>query len=355
MLYSSQSKRILWVDWIKALAVVAVAVIHVSTTYISGYGRLSPNWLVGLGFDSFVRFGVVFFIMISGFLILRKPESYKNTPRRFKRVFVPFAFWLLVLTAFYYFIQHHNSDVMGYLGYFLYGLIDPTSVLQMLWFVYMILGVYILAPLISKWILNSEMAEIEYFLAVWAVAISLYFVFAFMKIDSPIYDYLRLFAGPVGYFILGYYLAFKKSKYLESRKFGLILFLLGGLMTFFGTVLEPSYVPDYIFKSVGDVSPNACLEAVGLFIIVKNTDFKKLPDWINSIAVLWSLESYGFYLIHMMVIDIIFSNHLLPFEGNGLIAIPAVTVILLIVVPGFIYLLNKVPILNNFTGVKSVL
>ncbi|WP_303336717.1 acyltransferase [Methanobrevibacter sp.] len=344
-------------DWIKALAVFAVAIIHVSGRYLEENLLFTSNWFIAVGFESLTRYAVVFFILASGFLILRKPEPITNIPRRFKRIFVPFVFWMFIYAICYYFLIDGYSDVFGFVKYFFYGFIDPTSVCLLFWFVYMIIGLYVFAPILSKWIENSSFKEIEYFLAVWIVVMILYLAMTLTGYDTIIYDYLRYFGGAIGYFILGYYLAFKDSRYLQSRKFGLLLFIIGTFMCFVGTVgvAYITGVQTFAFMSVGDITPNACLQAVGLFIIVKNTSFNKLSDRINSIIVLISLESYGFYLAHLLVIGALKKLSIFSLENNALVTIPLFSICVLVSVNVLIYIMSKIPFLNKFTGFKSIL
>lgn len=354
MFYSKDSNRILWIDWIKALAVIAVGIIHVCGGYLQDNLMFSYNWYVAIFFESFCRYAVVFFVMASGFLILRKNEPITNVPRRFKRIMVPFVFWMFIYAIFYYFvIDHKPLDVGNFLIYYLNGFLDPTSVCLLFWFVYMILGLYVFAPILSKWIHNSKIVEIEYFLVVWVIIMLLRFV----GVDSIIPDYFRYFSGAIGYFVLGYYLTIKKSKYLESRRFGFLLFMIGSLMGVIGSIVVPMFTgtQTFMFMSVGDITPNACLQAIGLFIMVKNTDFNRLSDRTNSLIVLLSLESYGFYLSHLLVVGLLNKLSIFSIENNALIVIPIFAIVVLIVTNLMIYIMSKIPFLKRFTGFKSIL
>lgn len=354
MYYTKSSNRVLWIDWIKVFAVIAVAIIHVCGGYLQDDMLFTSNWYTAVFFESFCRYAVVFFVMASGFLILRKNEPITNVPRRFKRIMVPFVFWMFVFAVFYYFIiDGHPFDIVNFIIYYLNGFLDPTKICLLFWFVYMILGLYIFAPILSKWIQNSRISEIEYFLIVWAIIM----LIQFSQLHTIIPDYFRYFSGAIGYFVLGYYLTIKDSRYLRSRKFGLLLFVIGSLMGFIGTVAAPMITGSqtFIFMSVGDITPNACLQSIGLFIVIKNTDFKRLSDRTNSLAVLVSLESYGFYLAHLFVIGILKKLPIFSIENNALIVIPVFAIVVLIVTNIMIYIMSKLPILNKFTGFKSIL
>ena len=352
MLYNGESNRILWIDWLKVFAIIGVLGLHSSTQFFNPDILFTFNWQVGVVFESIFRFGIILFLMASGFLILRKPEPITNFPRRFKRVFIPFAFWLVVY-AIVKLALFGDLNPLHLFEFILGGFLNPTEVSIQFWFVYMIIGLYLFSPILSKWIQNSSLKEIEYFLLVW-VFIS---ILQFLDINTIINDYFRYFTGTIGYFVLGYYLAFKDSKYLRSRKFGLFLFVLGTLICIIGTFAGSYLVgkPCFLFFGVGEITPNACLQAIGLFIIIKNTNFEKLSDKVNSFAVLISLESYGVYLCNILIIRLLQTFSIFSIEGNALIAIPGVFIITFIFSNVLIYVMSKIPILNKFTGFKSIL
>ena len=156
MLYNEESNRILWVDWIKALAVIAVVMIHISSGYLQENLVFTSTWYVAVVFELLFRYAVPFFILSSGFLILRKPEPITNFPRRFKRVFIPFAFWLVVY-AIVKLALFGDLNPLHLFEFILGGFLNPTEISIQFWFVYMIIGLYLFAPILSKWILNSSL------------------------------------------------------------------------------------------------------------------------------------------------------------------------------------------------------
>ncbi len=357
MLYNEESNRILWVDWIKALAVIAVVMIHISSGYLQENLVFTSTWYVAVVFELLFRYAVPFFILSSGFLILRKPEPVSSIPKRFKRVFVPFVFWMFVYAIFYYFLADCQRDILGFVLYFFNGFLDPTNISLLFWFVYMILGLYVFAPILSKWIQNSSFKEIEYFLFIWVIVMIIHFITSLTGFKTIIYDYLRYFSGAIGYFVLGYYLAFKDSKYLRSRKFGLFLFVLGTLLAFIGTVAITYFsgTQTFIFMSIGDIVPTVCLQSIGLFIIVRNTNFKRLSNKINNIIVFLSIASYGFYLSHLIIIGILKNLSIFSIDNNALLVIPVFSIAVLIITNVLLYIMSKIPFFKKFTGFKSIL
>ena len=57
------------------------------------------------------------------------------------------------------------------------------------------------------------------------------------------------------------------------------------------------------FIRLGDITPGACLQAVGLYIIVFNTDFNRIDDKFKEYIINISKTSYGIYLVNVLVIN----------------------------------------------------
>ena len=291
------SERLLWIDLLKFLAVFGVIGIHVSSAALNVNPLFSFNWYQGVFFESIFRFAIILFIMASGYLLLRKQQPIEVIPKRIKRILLPFIFWLIVYAIIKIIFKQSlgpNWQILDVFKYIFKGFLDPTIISVQFWYVYMILGLYILSPLLSRWIQNAPMREIEYILIVWAILS----IFQFFNIDSILFDYFRYFTGAIGYFILGYYLEIKDKHILKSKQFGLMLFIMGTLITFVGTILLSVITKQQslFFIRLGDITPGACLQAVGLYIIVFNTDFNRIDDkfkeYIININIVHDTKNY---------------------------------------------------------------
>ena len=340
------SKRLLWIDWLKFLAIFGIIGIHVSSNFINT-NLFSLGWYSGIFASSLFRYGIVIFIMVSGYLLLRKQQPLSTIPKRFKRIVIPFVFWLIVYAIVKVVITKElgsSWSLFGLLSFIINGFLDPTIVTVQFWYVYMILGLYMLSPVLSRWIQNAPIKEIEYFLLVWAILT----VIQFLNIDTLLLDYFRYFLGAIGYFVLGYYLSVKESDLLKSPRFGLILVIAGILITFIGTAVSSILAHDLslFFIRLGDLTPGSCLEAMGIFIIVKNINFEGFNPLLNKIATKVSLESYGIYLVNLLVINVIF---LMPVGLTSFVFIKILllSVVVLVISYVIIAVMNRIPILDR--------
>lgn len=345
------NKRILWVDWVKFLAIFGVIGIHICSQFLSPNILFSSTWYQAVILESTFRFAIVLFIMASGFLLLTKEQPINVIPRRIKRVILPFIFWLIIyaiIKAVFKGQLGPTWTLVDLISFIIGGFIDPMGISVQFWYVYMMIGLYLLSPLLSRWVQHAPIAEIEYVLIIWAV-ISLV---NFLGAKILLVDYLRYFTGAVGYFILGYYLTIKDSPLLENKRFGIILFLIGSLITIMGTIGLSiiTHTQSLFFIRLGDITPGACLQAVGLFILLRNIDFYSIKPAINNIVVKISKDSYGIYLVNILVINIFRKFHLM--DGGRLTALIIIINIVLVLVVSdvIVIIMTKIKFLSMFSG-----
>ncbi|WP_405290561.1 acyltransferase [Methanobrevibacter sp.] len=346
-----KTDRILWVDWLKFLAIFGIVGIHVSSSLLTPDYLFSIQWYQGVVAASLFRFGIILFLMASGFLILRKRQSIQDIPRRVKRVLVPFVFWLILYAILKAVFTHELGPSWAFgdlIDFIIRGFLDPTIISVQFWYVYMILGLYILSPIISGWIQNAPIEEIKYYIWIWII-IS---ILQFFDVHSILFDYLRYFTGAIGYFILGYYLVIQKDELFKNRTFGAILFILGSAITIIGTI-GLSFVThgqSLSFIKLGDLTPGAFLQGIGLFIIVFNTDFTKADGRINEIVVKISKMSYGIYLSNVLVINFLEKFNLMHLNGITLIEIFIYIILVIILSAAIIKIMDMLPVLHLFSG-----
>ena len=344
-----ESKRLVWIDAFKFVAIFGIIGIHVSSSALSKEFLFSSMWCQSVFMNSLCRFGIILFIFASGYLILRKPQPLSVIPKRIKRIMIPFVFWLIIYAILKVVVKGELGpgwNIIDLIIFIFQGFLDPTIVSVQFWYVYMILGLYILSPILSKWIQNTSIKEIEYFLGIWII-IS---IIQFLNVDTILIDYFRYFTGAIGYFVLGYYLSVKEAHILRDRKSGAILFLGGTLITFVGTVVMSFITNDQslFFIKLGDIAPGACLQAVGLYIIIKNTDFNKLSQRFIGIITKVSNYSYGIYLSNILVIKLLQTTHIIKLGGLAFIQIIICMIVVLIISSLISFIMEKIPILEKF-------
>jgi surface polysaccharide O-acyltransferase-like enzyme len=140
------SPRVTWLDWLRVAACFMVIIVHATEPfYLGGEGSFiltSTDAFWAAFFDSFVRACVPLFIVASSYL--QFPLHYPAGEffrRRAVRILIPFALWSLV----YAFVWGEPiSNLKDLIFNFNYAA-------GHLWFVFMLIGVYLLMPILSPW------------------------------------------------------------------------------------------------------------------------------------------------------------------------------------------------------------
>ena len=157
-----QVEREIWLDWMRVAACLMVMVVHATEPfYLGGDGsliltRTDAFW--ASFFDSLVRACVPLFIIASSYL--QFPLHYSSEEffrRRAVRILVPFVLWTVVYALVW------GSPVQNFKDL----LLNFNYAAGHLWFVYMLVGVYLLMPLLSPWAERVGRTELRIYLGLW--------------------------------------------------------------------------------------------------------------------------------------------------------------------------------------------
>ncbi|MDP4184434.1 MAG: acyltransferase family protein [Bacteroidota bacterium] len=297
-------------DVIRAIACLIVVFLHASGAFLLEWGGIAQkDWMVANVIDSMARICVPFFVMLSGALILHKQESYhKFFKKRASRLLIPFIFWPLFYLGWRILYQKEALSI----GEAIISLFDG-SVYYHLWYLYMIIGLYAIAPLLRKLLAVTSKLDIRYFLGLWILFSSLIPTIQFFlqviyknQIDSA-FD-LPFATGFIGYFILGDYLR-KIELSAKQVKVAWCLFVVGSLMTCIGTYILTLSINDFEEYLYNYCSPTVIIQSVSAYLLLKyyagksenriGSRSKKIISRIGQV-------SLGVYLIHPIFLDLLF-------------------------------------------------
>jgi surface polysaccharide O-acyltransferase-like enzyme len=306
--------RLLWTDILKTLAILGVILLHVSAPYLVPF-ETSREWWIGNVYDSFTRWSVPLFIMVSGALIL--PGAEKIPFRQFllvrgRRILIPFLTW----SAIYFFYRLHiKGDALAPLDFFRMLLTEP--IYYHLWFIYMLMVLYLFAPAASAFLNATPKKHAWYLLALWFFWASILplieKLFAFETYFSPgINDYSALRLS--GYFLLGYMLRDWHAGSLFQFFIILFLFLLSGAATIYGTYHTSRNLGEFDPFFYKYFSVTVAAMTVSLFVLVKsifNTRKESTENGAEQIrmsspVLLQKIGTsvFGVYLMHALVLEL---------------------------------------------------
>ena len=156
-----KSRRVVFLDYLRVVACLMVMLVHACECfYFNDAGafafetKSSGAWAVLI--DSACRASVPLFVMASAYLlfpVMRPTGEFFR--RRLVRVFVPYAIFCVAYTI-------ANDGSWGQMAFNF-----PMATGGHLWFVPMLLGLYLVMPLLSPWAEKVSEKELRGWLAVW--------------------------------------------------------------------------------------------------------------------------------------------------------------------------------------------
>ncbi|SFW16595.1 acyltransferase [Cellulophaga fucicola] len=340
-----ESKRIHYIDNLRVLACFLVILTHSAMSTKDSYGFYAVIISL-LGNPS-----SELFLTISGALLLPTRIKMKEFYiKRFSRLALPVLFWSLIILLIQYLI---GVNTLGITIKKLI-LIPLSPVTGVYWFIYTICGLYLLAPVISPWIIASTKKEYQFILLLWLCTILLpYISFIlpdFYHIDGNYYFILNYFGGFLGYMLLGVYL----------RKYPIILpkikaiLLIASLVTL--AILPILYCYLFNRELINIINNNLSISSVllvtAIFIFFQNFGSTniKFNNFINYLA----KYTFGIYLVHIIivrnVVQYIYSFYRTE-PINPLIESPLIAITSMIVSFLCVKLISKLPQSKNIVGV----
>lgn len=297
-------ERNVHLDLLRFLSIVGVITLHCSAgLLLNNQFFLTQPWFVSLFYDSLFRWCVPTFIMISGVLLIEKCGNAFDFKRfytdRFLKILIPFLAWSLI------YVYWKNKDNVTVDYWTEIKSIATQPIYYHLWFVYMILGIYCIMPVIAVVVKNSRSEQvIIYFLILW-------FILGPTKltIENLYGPILRLdveyLNGALPYTIMGYYLnrlAISKKIFLYS----VVLFLSSLSVTMFSVIHAIKTNGQINFFFLDFRAPNVVIMSATIFLITKficnlfNFDnFSILSQILSFISKL----SLGVYLCHVIILE----------------------------------------------------
>lgn len=346
-----ESQRIIAFDVMRIISIFAVILLHYSSQrfYIS---FPSPEWEIRNVYDAMVRWGVPVFVMISGALFLdsNKKLSIKRLyTKNILRITCAFLFWSLIYLLYDILATNRQVTLGGAISSVVKG---PFH----LWFLKMLLGLYIMAPIL-KMIANNKLIE-KYFLLL--ALITVFILPWFFKLvgffNTNIYHLLfgfyekmdiKIALGFTGFFMLGHYLKNKSfNPFIRKTIYilGLTSWICVIILTHFKS-FHSNYADTFFYN---DLSLFTLIEATAVYIFITHK-FKNYKSKYSPSIIKISNLTFGVYLIHILIRQ--FFQNSLGIDsltmGVGL-GVPLLSIITFIFSLALAWGINKIPYANRF-------
>ena len=320
-----------WIDFLRILACFMVLISHSCDAFVGTFDN-SSTFHQGVFWGSIVRACVPIFAMMSGILLFPvKTDLATFYKKRIGRIIVPLIFWSIVLPIAFFvylnFIKSSPSALIDMNNFTMQATITKiyTAIFNFnydttpLWYMYMLIGLYLIIPIIGSWLNQATKKDIQYFLAFWIVTL----LIPYIKMIAPTlgyagnYDQMEIwgvcnwnefgtfyyFSGFLGYIVLAYYLVNYPFQWSITKTIAIALplFIVGFLATFFGFLATQKYYPGnyanleviWYFCNI-----NVAFMTIAVFLVVQKL---KIPEskWMERL----SSATFGIYLAHFIIVQ----------------------------------------------------
>lgn len=345
-LEGTSKKRLFYLDMLRMIACLSVVMIHVSAEFVTR-GKTGPDFWFGNLFDSISRPAVPLFVMISGALML--DEGYEFTRKkwlsRVGRMAAFYAVWATVYFLIYNAPWNNPVPITNALGQIISGHYH-------LWFVPMIIGLYLILPLLRAWVNEKNVRIVEYFLLLSATFT--FFIPQCIDLLSYAFGWVGAFKTPMDnmhlkytaeytmYFILGWYL----NRGIVRRKLVYALGILGVCLSFAGTAIVTIFLRGKGYPFYENNTVNVLMHSAAVFTLCRSvfTSDRKPNRLLLTLAGWISKYSLGIYAVHVCII-----SKLMPVFGQ-LHAAAAMTLIFVLTaaISAILSLIfSKIPLLKK--------
>ena len=329
-------QREVWIDWLRVTACFLVMWTHCCEPfYLGGEGSLiltkaDAVWVSVL--NVLPRACVALFVFASSYL--QFPLHYSTGEffkRRAGRILIPFLFWSVVYALVWGEPVQNFKDL----------LLNFNYAAGHLWFVYMLIGLYLIMPLLSPWAEKVGKRELLVYLGIWLFTTLIPLIRQWAGGAAPViygpsgipnaahyplwgeaswntYGVFYYVSGFIGYLLLGLFFRKYVGRLSWGRTLGIALplFLVGFAVCCGGFLTRVWADSKGVFPVEGPVGLAALWEGpwlndtfgVALMTLAWVLLFRKIEGggrFYEKILLPVSKASYGMYLSHLLLLGVV--------------------------------------------------
>ena len=282
-----------WIDLLRVLACFLVVLSHCCDPFVAQFDADRSAFLTGMFTGSMVRCCVPLFVMMTGVLLLPVQTGMSAFYRkRIGRIALPLVFWSLALPVLYYAYlncggttsnpqvvmeDHTLRATLTKLYTFVFNFNYDTTPL---WYLYMLVGLYLIMPILSVWLQQASRRDLKLVLWLWGTTL----VLPYIGMAAPMHGYAGNYGNPgilgvcdwnpygtfyyvsgfAGYLVLAYYLVKYPPAWSWRRTLalGVPMFAVGYAITAFGYLAMQSRFPgNYAYLEI-EIGRASCRERV---------------------------------------------------------------------------------------------
>ncbi|WP_207346228.1 acyltransferase family protein [Arthrobacter sp. E3] len=339
-------------DILRIVSICGVVAIHVFGLRVGAEPKAGRGWWAAVVLDIGFIWVVPVFVLISGALLLgsrqvvEAPAAFYR--KRAARLLPALVFWNAVyLVGVRIWMRHEDLSTARVLQ-----LLYDSSVFTQLYFIWLILGLYAIAPLLATFFAAKDNRRAVVtacsLLAVTVLAFMMPGILGHFDVSRPIPMNIFTYWMPyVGYFAAGY--ALRKVR-LKGLPLVVVSVVTAALIAFsiwqYGSRGTLPWTNSLL--SISYLGAGVAAAAIGVFVVgLSASVFLKIPHWAGVLLVALSNASFGVFLVHLVIFEVIRLNVPAVHGAKSFPAIAAAYVATLAASFIISLLASKVPLLRR--------
>ncbi|OON38062.1 hypothetical protein BTJ39_19005 [Izhakiella australiensis] len=326
---------------LKFITLLATFFVTLLSTAAIPFSYFHLAWSVSVAYEAIGRMAYPLFLLVAGYISLNKDESLLSTLKsRVMNLLIPLVIWSVVYLLYDRFINGNDRPVS------LLSLLSRPAYSH-LWFIYTMILLYLVTPLLNTFIQNGSRQRLNYILVLWFVMASVYMLFDNIKenlllghgiphpsnIDQVVYL--------SGYYIMGGVI--RRFKITPKVPISAIIFILSAVLTAVLTysLSISTFSPNQIFLYYS--APTLVIVSVSFFfmLLCAKINFSNTQQQIISTL---SMYSTGIFFIHLLILQSLLRYFNIDFEGHySTLTIPAIALLVYGISAAIVALLHLIP------------
>ena len=315
------------------------------------HNAIASWWLTGVTYKSLSSICVPLLFMISGYFLLSSHDDiFTFFKKRLAKILIPLIVWSVLYMWWDGALAESASLVAG-IKLAIRRILEG-SVYFHLWFIYALLGIYLVTPIIRRFVQAASDTELLYFIALWiftTIALNLLFQLKGISLSLLSQPYV---SGFLGYFVAGYFLGRLdfSTKQIWIAAGVLILIVVSKTLWAYSLTADGGKFDTNLFEYL---TWHLLVSSFAGFIALKGLALY-LEKWVSptleKITVAISGATFGIYLIHPKVIEFLETGalgfHLSTISTHPLLAVPLTVLVTFLLSFAVIYLLQRIPLIK---------
>jgi len=346
---SELRERKLHFDLLRILAAFSVVMLHSAAQFWYELDVRSTEWVISNSYNAAFRFGVPIFVMISGAMFLDKNYQL-DVKRLFRNNIFRLAMIYIIWSCIYglYDCSNFGWEVLGAKDI----LREMISGRYHLWFLPMLIGIYVLLPVLKRWVEHAEKKELQYFLMLFFLLQICGETVKTLTVTDEL-EYLidlgkvEMVCGYIGYFVLGYYLTHIGVSKKMCRWFyvlcipAIISNIVGGTLLIWRDGITTIFYDSYgIFTFI-------ITTALFLYTIEKGKTLSVNEKTSRMIREM-SADTLGAYVMHVGLMEYLADRGIHSMSLPNIIGIPLFSLLCFFICMILAALLRRIPVIGRF-------